>query len=252
MKKIIFSIFLLIGIFSISFAQESVNQSINATAGTLTVTSTVSYSSPYFYAVWLNNPSGTFLRTLTFFGLDTGYYSDMVHWSADTNKNKTNAITGATKSSASVITSTWNGTDQANSTQVADGVYTVRIEMSSKSYGTNSKYVTASFTKGPAAQTVTPANVSPLLNISISWVPTNTAIENIEKDKLYSVYPNPAISSVFVSGTNINGVDICTLSGKRILNSKEPNINISSLAKGVYLAVIYTKTGTVVKKIEKL
>jgi len=252
MRKIILNILMLFAVILFISAQESGPQATTATAGTLTVTSTVSYSSPYYYAVWLNNPGGTFLRTLTMYGSTTKYYSDLVHWNSDSNTNKTNAVTGATKSSSSPYTSTWNGTDQANSTQVADGDYTVRIEMSSESYGTNSKYITATFSKGPNAQTLTPTNVSPILNISIKWLPVNTAINNVEMDKLYSVYPNPAISSIFVSGSNIKGVDICSLSGEMILNSKEQSKNLSTLTKGVYLAVIYTKSGTVVKKIEKL
>ena len=61
----------------------------------------------------------------------------MVQWSADTNTNKTSAITGATRSFATIYNSTQDGTDQVNSTQVADGDYIVRIEMTSKSYRTS-------------------------------------------------------------------------------------------------------------------
>lgn len=39
---------------------------------------------------------------------------------------------------------------------------------------------------------------------------------------------------------------------KILLNSKEQNVNISSLPKGIYIAVIYAKSGTSVKKIQKI
>ncbi|HEY6914391.1 MAG TPA: T9SS type A sorting domain-containing protein, partial [Paludibacter sp.] len=109
-----------------------------------------------------------------------------------------------------------------------------------------------SFTKGPVAQTVTPTAVSPISAITLTWTPVNTAIDNVEFSKLYNVYPNPAVSSVYVTGSDIKEVQICSLAGKILLSSKEQKVNISVLPKGFYLAVIYAKDGMVVKKIEKL
>ena len=252
MKKLILPFFLLIISFSL-FAQNEVPVASNAnTAGTLTVTSTVTYSNPYYYAVWINNPTGTFLRTLVMYGNNSSYYADLARWSADTNKNKTNATTGATKSSTSTLPITWNAKDQDNSLVVADGTYTVKIEMTSESYGTASKFVTSTFVKGTAAQTVTPANVSPISAISIKWVPVNTAINDVELEKLYNVYPNPAISSIYVTGNDIQAVEICSLAGKSILYSREQKVDVSALPKGMYLAVVRAKAGTIVKKIQKI
>lgn len=84
------------------------------------------------------------------------------------------------------------------------------------------------------------------------WFPVNTALNNIEMYKLYSIYPNPAVSSIFASGSNIKEVAICSLTGKQIISSKEQSVSISSLPKGFYLTVIYAKAGAVVKKIQKL
>ena len=250
MKYIFFTILLFLSI-SLLAQNEAPSATNASTSGTLTVAATVTYSNPYYYAVWINNPSGTFLRTLVMYGANTSYYSDMTHWTADTNKNKTNATTGATKSSNSTISTTWNAKDQANSALVVDGVYTVRIEMTSENYGTSSKYITSTFTKGPTAQTVTPTVVSPMSAISIKWVPITTAINNVELEKMFNVYPNPAISSIYVSGSDIKDVEICSLTGRSILISKEQHVNVSSLPKGMYLAVIRSKIGTIVKKIEK-
>jgi hypothetical protein len=222
------------------------------TAGTLTVTATIS-SAPYITAVWINNSTPTFIRTLTCYS-GTGYISDLVKWTADCGgtRNTVNAVTGATKNSTGVITSTWNAKDKTNTTVLPDGTYTVKIEMTTENYSTSSKLATVSFTKGPTAQTVTGTSVTSISGISLSWVPVNTAIQNVELEKLYSVYPNPAISTIYVSGSDIQEVEICSLSGRSLIVSKEQNVNVSALPKGAYLAVIRAKNGTVVKKIQKI
>ena len=250
MNKLLTSFFTLAFVLTLN-AQNYAPEATTATAGTLTISAKVTYTSPYFFAVWVNNPVGTFLRTLTMYGNNTSYYADLVHWNSESGKNKVNAVTGATQSSTTTYTSTWNAKDQANSTVVADGTYPVKIEMTSESYATNSKYISTSFTKGAAAQTVTPTGVSPISAITLTWTPVNTAIDNVEFSKLYNVYPNPAVSSVYVTGSDIKEVEICSLAGKILLSSKEQKVNISVLPKGFYLAVIYAKDGMVVKKIEK-
>jgi len=241
MKKIFFAIFALI--FSASlFAQ---------TAGTLTVTATVS-SSTYIYSVWITSSTGTYIRTLTHYG--TNYSSDLVNWYAVSSGATTNATTGATKSSTATIVSTWNGMNISNASLVADAVYKVWIEMTTESYGKSSKLVTGTFTKGTTDLPLTTlTGVTPIGGVTIKWVHVSgTGIQDVEMDKLYSVYPNPAISSIFVSGMDINQVDICSLNGQRILTSNQQKVDVSGLSKGNYLAVIYAKTGTIVKKIQKL
>ncbi|MEI6754763.1 MAG: DUF2271 domain-containing protein [Paludibacter sp.] len=241
MKKIILPIFALIFSASI-FAQ---------TAGTLTVTATVSSSSTYIYSVWITSSTGTYIRTLTHYG--NSYSTDLVNWYSASSGATTNATTGATKSSTATITSTWDGMNISKSSLVPDGSYIVKIEMTTESYGKNSKLVTGTFTKGTTDQTVTPTTVSPIGGVSLKWVHVSgTGIQDVEMNKLYSVYPNPAISSIFVSGSDINEVEICSLAGKSILISKEQRIDVSALPKGFYLAVIRSKVGTVLKKFEKI
>jgi len=250
MKKI-FTFALLLSVFSIVSAQEQAP--VANTDGTLTVTATVTYTSPYYYAVWLKNPDGTFLRTLMMYGSTSKYYTDMKNWYASTSNtaNKVNATTGATKSSSGTYTSTWNGKDQANSAIVADGTYTVCVEMSSESYGTSSKFTSATFTKGTVAQNVTATTVSPISNITIKWAPNNTAIDEVKANQ-YSVYPNPTRSTVYVSGFDIKGIDVMTLNGKYIFSTNNQRMDLSALPKGMYLAKLTTNAGVFFKKIEKL
>lgn len=251
MKKVFLPIFLCVLSLSIFAQNEVPGASTVATSGTLTVSTLIS-SNTYITAIWINTSTPTFLRTLNY-NTGNNYVNDLIKWKADCGgiRNTLNATSGATKSSAAIITTTWNAKDQANTTVVADGDYIVKIEMTNENYGTSTKLVTGTFTKGPIAQTVTPANSTPFSGISIKWAPVNTAIEDVELSKLYSVYPNPAISSIFVTGSDIKEVEICSLAGKSILISKEQKVDVSALPKGMYLAVIRAKNGTVVKKIEK-
>ncbi len=252
MKKIFVSLFALILVATINAQNQAPNVPTVSTAGTLTISAKVTYTNPYFYAVWVNNTSGTFLRTITMYGNNTSYYADLTHWNTESGRNKVNAVTGATQSSTMTFTSTWNGTDQANSAIVADGTYPVKIEMTSENYGTSSKYISTSITKGPAAQTVTPTAVAPISAITLTWSPVSTGVETVEYGKLYNVYPNPAVNSIYATGNSIKGLQVCTLAGKILLSSKESWLNIDKLPKGYYLVVVYAKEGMVVKKIEKL
>lgn len=249
MRKI-FTTLLLCVLLSLS-AQNQAPEA-TATSGTLTVTATVSYSSPYYYAVWIKNSSGTYVRTLMMYGQTSKYYGDLAHWYAESAADKTNATTGATKSSTSAFSATWNGKDKTNTTIVADDNYTVGIEMSSEALGTFSSYVSGVITKGTASQTLTPTAVSPISNITIKWVPTGTGLNDIKLATLYTIYPSPTKSTIYVSGPEFKTVTIYTLSGKQVLKSIEPKINLSALPSGTYLAEIQTSRGTVTKKVVKL
>ena len=91
MRKIILSVFFFLLVVFSGFAQSASPQQTTATAGTLTVTAAVTYTTDYYYAVWISNPDGSFLRTLTMYGYNTGYYSDMTHWYSESSSNKVNA-----------------------------------------------------------------------------------------------------------------------------------------------------------------
>ncbi len=237
--------------FSLFFLNAQESAPLVATDGTLTVKATVAYSNYYYYAVWLKNSSGTFIRTLTMYGNNTKYYSDMSNWYSSSSSSKVNATTGATKSSSGTYTSTWNGKDINNSAILDDGTYTVCIEMTSEAYGTNSKYTTTSFTKGTSSQTLTGTSVSPISNISIVWTPANTAVDEV-KAEMYKVYPNPTRSTIYVSGFDIQSIDILSITGKRLFSSNQLKIDLNSLPKGIYFARLNTDSGSFIKKIEKL
>ena len=147
----------------------------------------------------------------------------------------------------------WGRTNSVAS--VLDGSYKVNFiieEYTGQGNSLQKSTYSGTFVKGAAASNATISASLDFYNLSAAWVPaTNTAINNVEADNLYVLYPNPAVSSIYVSGLGIEGIDICTLSAKIIKHSNIQNIDISDLSKGNYLAIVYTKNGTVVKKFQK-
>ncbi|MFT3754216.1 MAG: hypothetical protein QM800_15520 [Paludibacter sp.] len=71
MKKILVSFLALAFVIIINAQNQAPEITTVSTAGTLTISARVTYTSPYYYAVWVNNPAGTFLRTLMMYGNNT-------------------------------------------------------------------------------------------------------------------------------------------------------------------------------------
>ena len=184
---------------------------------------------------------------------------DLQAWRAITSNsnNIVDAIAGATRTNYTSVNCTWNGTNAATPrVVVVDGVYTVKLELADEqpaNYPLGHKVVTYTFTKGPANSTATivGAAESCFSNVSIQWVPSSTAIKNTELEKQYSVYPNPTKSTTYISGFDIESIELCSITGKSIFHTKEQKINLSALPRGVYFAKIFTPKGMIIKKIQK-
>lgn len=242
--KTIFTILIILTVVTISSAQ---------TQGTLSVSTLTSQTTGGTYApanimsVWVSNSSGTFVKSLLVYASARQQY--LYTWiAADPTFNEVDAITGATQISHGTRVCSWNGKN-VNEIVVPDGNYTVTMELTDKHSQGN--LGTFTFVKGPDSQTLTPAAVPSFANISIKWTPTATGLENVSLNNFVDIYPNPTNSSVFISGFDVRQVDIYTITGSRILTSKEQNINLSPLPKGVYFIVVRANAGTVIKKIEK-
>jgi hypothetical protein len=253
------------------WAQNEAPSATNATSGKLTVNFSMnnaggSYGKEEAIAVFITNSSSVLVNTL-YYRTTNGNSSaqDLTTWwskigSSFNKSNTTNlkiltdANTGATTTSYLTNQVAYWGNNAAATSAVsatADGTYTVNFEVVNASGASARKYYSGTFVKGPIAANSTVTATVGFSGITISWVPVTTVINDVELEKLYNVYPNPAISSIYVSGTDIKDVEICSLTGRSILISKEQNVNVSSLPKGMYLAVVRSKTGTIVKKIEK-
>jgi hypothetical protein len=76
--------------------------------------------------------------------------------------------------------------------------------------------------------------------------------------KEISVFPNPSKSVVTISNTakiKINALSIFNIMGQKIyenskINAEKYEMNISSLAVGIYNVVVETEEGRVTKKLE--
>ncbi|MDD4970271.1 MAG: DUF2271 domain-containing protein [Paludibacter sp.] len=255
MKKV-FIIISCFGFLSLMHAQNYSRNSMEAsTPGTLTVTVTTSATAtPSFGtksddAIWIQNASGTFVKTIV--GCTSSDRNDLLTWTAATSStyNIVDAVTSATRSTYGVRTGTWNGTNVSR-VLVADGTYSVKMEMTD--FSGQGRLGTFAFTKGPVAQTLAPANILSFSNISIKWVPSITsAVEELKMSNLYQVYPNPTSSSIFVDGLDINQIEVFNVSGKSLMKTSLHNVNLSSLPKGTYMLKINSETGTIMKKIIK-
>jgi len=117
-------------------------------------------------AIWVENSSGTFVKSLTVYASTRKY--DLTKWSTASTGNTTDATTGATQSSFGTIYGTWNGTDTKGAV-VADGTYKVCMELSDKDDTGN--FSSFTFTKGTATSTQTPANTSSFSSVTIKWMP---------------------------------------------------------------------------------
>lgn len=223
------------------------------TAGTLTFKVTTAsggtISGAHIQAIWVVNSAGTYVKTLLAYSKTTNI-DHLSKWAPGKVKPTVtaDAQTGATTSTYGLLTETWNA-QNVSGTVVPDGNYTVWVELSDDPTEISGSWT---FAKGPTGVNTTGTATTNLTNISIVWVPIIAAVNDPQMEKYYSVYPNPAVSSIYVSGEDVKEVLICSLNGQSLLYSKEQHVNISSLAKGNYLAVIRTNNGTVVKKIQKL
>lgn len=263
MKKLILPLFALF--FSVSlFAQEQIPSVTTATAGKLTVKWALSSPGANSYlAVYITNSSNQLVNTLSYQFASSSRDSQLsTFWSLiGSSYNVTNfkfvgtpdGSTGATFNGAIAQKTVYWGNSATMATAVAalaDGNYNLIFELVREN-NLISKY-TVVFAKGPTTSTPTIPTMSYFNSVSASWVPANTAVQDVELQKMYSLYPSQAVSSIYVTGLDIEGIDICTLSAKIISHSNEQKVNISSLPKGMYMAVIYTKAGMVVKKFQKI
>ena len=244
-------------------AQNQTPNATMATAGTLSVTFSTNATAKYSLAIYITNSSSALVNTMIYrtsngdgSAQDMSTYWSKIgsSWSTSSTKLLTNAdldaTSGATASTAYSNKSVYWGKTVSIST-VPDGTYTVNLEMANYS-PVSRRYTSGTFVKGPTASTVTLNSVTGFTSPVITWTPSSSAIKNTELSTLYSVYPNPTHSTVYVNGFDINEIEVVSLNGKSMFVTQNQKLDLSGLPKGIYFAKITTKAGTLMKKIEKL
>jgi hypothetical protein len=235
----------------------SANWVIAQTNGTLSVSVTTSstggnYAPRNIVAIWIEDNSGKFVKTLLAYANTRKTHLNT--WEASTTTagnafNTIDAISGPTQSSHGTRTCQWNGKDYSGKL-MTDGDYKVKMELTDKNATGNTASFT--FTKGPNAQKLTPANVPSFSSISINWSSSTTGINpEITASNTIVVYPNPGTGQFTVLGENIKSIEVKDLSGKLICKNNAPFFNLTNHPKGFYLVSVKTDQISVIKKVIK-
>jgi len=242
------TLILLLSFFCIAQIQAQTNGTLSVSVTTSTAGGT--YAPRNVLAIWIEDNSGKFVKTLLAYAntrmthLNTWQASSLA---AGQEFNKTDATSGATQSSHGTRACTWNGTDYSGKL-MANGDYKVRMELTDKNATGNIASYT--FTKGATAQKLTPADVPSFSSVTINWSGSVTALNpELTQSNAIVVYPNPGSGVFTVMGENIISLKVTSLSGKVVCTSEIPVFDISNQPKGIYFVSVKADQTTVVKKI---
>lgn len=225
------------------------------TAGTLSFTCTTAapsgnWGDKHVAAVWIQNnenPS-VFIKTNAKYGHEDDH---LTSWTAISDKNLVDAISGATILSYGALSATWDATDVSQNV-VLDGEYSVFIEMGWGKDKVNDHATSMfTFTKGPSAQQLTPGGNSNFSGISINWQPTTTLISSVDDKNGVYVFPNPSKGAIKLNFQkellNVK-IEVSDLSGKILYSEKQQQIalgvktlDISDVPEGMYLLTIFSE-----------
>lgn len=240
-------------LFSILFLTLTISAQ---TTGELSVTTTTSqaggnYAPRNVVVIWVENDQGEFVKTLLAYAQNRKTHLNT--WQASTaasgtEYNTTDAITGATQSNHGNRTCTWNGTDY-NGDLMPDGTYHVWMELTDKNSTGN--YSSFTFEKTDSPDSHTPVSVPSFGSITIDWLPTGgVSILEVSENNI-SVNPNYSSGIFNVSGDNIKGIEVRTISGQLVHTGTSHSINLSNHKAGYYLIAINADNNRVIKKVYK-
>ncbi len=256
MKKLLF---LTTIILAVAF---SANESKAQTAGSLTFSFTATepsgnYSNKVVLAIWIENSSGTFIKTKMRYGVTRVQYLNV--WINKSSQNVVDATTGAT-TTIGTKSITWNGTN-ASGALVPDGTYKVWLQMSDAN--SNGPTTSLTFTKGVAADHQTGASGN-FTNMVLNWTPSTVGVnETVSGDLSVNCFPNPFNSETSIDYTLENAskatVSIYDLQGnlvQKLVDNQESygkNTVIwnatSNIAPGAYYISVKAGNFSVVKKV---
>ena len=77
-------------------------------------------------------------------------------------------------------------------------------------------------------------------------------VDELQNDDSIKLYPNPSTNIITIEGDNISLVSVYDVTGKLIIESKEKQMDVSALAKGVYSVVVVFAKNRTVKKMVKM
>ncbi len=247
MNRSLFALVVFLGLFlpNLSFAQ---------TAGTLSfsytpVAHTGNWGSKHVLAVWIQDSSNGFIITkFRYWG--NGTNDHLPNWKTNSNQNITDATTGATLTSYSTKSFTWDGTDLSG-TLLPDGDYKITIE-ECWSHGSSKVTKSYTFTKNGSESHLTPQDDADFSNVSIDWLPSSTGIESIENSNAFSIFPNPVrdkINLYFHANSQACNIHIVNTLGQVVYSEKKNEnysgiicVDLSTFKDGIYFVKVEWKS----------
>lgn len=90
------------------------------------------------------------------------------------------------------------------------------------------------------------------ITIIIDYNGSKIGVPRVDKS-IFTIYPNPSSSNIFITGVNISNIQVLDLMGKVVLTQNTPSneLNIESLPAGMYMINALSDKGLVVQKIIK-
>ena len=89
-------------------------------------------------------------------------------------------------------------------------------------------------------------------NFSGSCDTTYVGIKETILNQTTSIFPNPTFDKIKIeTENNIDKIEIYSVSGQKLLATKNKEIDLSSFSKGIYLLKIHFETGIIYRKIIK-
>ncbi len=167
------------------------------TPGTLSFSvTTINYSAPYsplhIFAIWISNENAQWVKTRKLLAQHPVYRQYLTNFRNATGNtfNVIDAITGPTLPNHITHSVSWDGKD-VNGNLVPDGNYRIYIEFTSANATGKLHYIP--FSKGPQAQTLTPANQTNFTNMSLQWIPKSTVgiQDELANTIIFDCFPNP-------------------------------------------------------------
>ncbi len=189
MKKI-YPVFIALAlIFSIPTAISQTDGSV--VFSVRTVTNSGEYTPKNVLAIWVENSSGTFIKS---FKVMAGVRIQQLYtWKVASGMNTTDAITGATLLNHTTHSVSWNCRNLSN-TLVADGTYRIRVEFTEEHV--QGPVATYEFVKDGTSKTINFPDQTYFKDATLSY----TAITDINENSVemnVRVFPNPFTNFAF-------------------------------------------------------
>ena len=171
MKKLLLTLFFVLYLLPLN-AQTLGTLMVSVETSKSTITNGRSYAPKNILAVWIEDNSGKFVKTLLI--NSQRYTTYLTSWKtatsvAGTTFNKVDAVTSATNYNYGVKTCEWDGTNFKGQV-MTDGTYIVCMELTeANSTGNHSEF---SFIKSKTVEILTPPNKPSFNYVTLKWNPS--------------------------------------------------------------------------------